>query len=172
MAEEYAGAGVTFAFVYVREAHPADSFPGHISFAQKLDHARAMVERWRIKRTTLVDDLDGSVHRAYGLLPNMAYVITAGGRILYRADWTDPHTLRTALEQVLHERRERRASARMAPFRVEWMPMRHIDYEAFLEGLLEFGRRPVEEFIAAISHTRGEAAARHLRKWWERKRDE
>ena len=41
MAEEYAGRGVEFLFVYVREAHPGEYYPHHDSFERKLAHARA-----------------------------------------------------------------------------------------------------------------------------------
>ncbi len=41
MAEEYAGRGVQFLFVYVREAHPGEHYPHHDSFERKLAHARA-----------------------------------------------------------------------------------------------------------------------------------
>ncbi len=129
-----------------------------------------MVQRWQIKRPMLVDDLDGPVHRAYGRLPNMTYIVNTGGKILYRASWTDPRSIRMALEQLLYERDQRRARHRLTPYYVEWLPQRANDREPFMEGLLnEVGPRAVEEFIAAIAHSWGESAAKPLRQWWASK---
>ncbi len=169
MADEYAPAGIRFVFVYAREAHPGEKLPHHETFQQKLDHARAMVTRWKIRRTMLVDNLDGPVHRAYGTLPNMSYVLAAGGRILYRADWTDPENIRIVLDQIVRERKQRRSGTRLTPFYAEWLPQRPNDPIAFMEGLVEAGPRSVEEFIAATASWGGEASARPLRDWWEKR---
>ena len=171
MAEDYSDHGVSFAFVYTREAHPGERYPHHTSFEQKLAHARDMVARWGIRRKMLVDDLEGTVHRAYGTLPNMAYIIGAGGRILYRADWTDPRTIRIALEQVVYEREHRRAGARMTPYYQEWQPKQKNDRALFMEGLLQdAGPKAVEDFIAAVSHSQGDRAAATLQDWWAARR--
>ena len=144
MAKEYASRGASFVFLYTREAHPGGKYPHHSTLEQKLSHARDMVVQWSIERTMLVDDLEGTVHRAYGALPNMTYIVGAGGRVQYRADWTDPRTIGTALEQLAYgqERRRwtdprtigtaleqlaygqerRRSGARVTPYYVEWQP--------------------------------------------------
>ena len=93
MAKEYASRGASFVFLYTRESHPGGKYPHHSTLEQKLSHARDMVVQWSIERTMLVDDLEGTVHRAYGALPNMTYIVGAGGRVQYRADWTDPRTI-------------------------------------------------------------------------------
>jgi hypothetical protein len=170
MAQEFAPDGVSFVFVYTREAHPGDKYPCHASFEQKLAHARDMVARWGIKRPMLVDDLEGTVHHAYGRLPNMTYIVNAGGAILYRASWTDPRTIRMALEELVYERGRRREGKRLSPYYVEWLPQRVNDRQPFMEGLLkDVGPRAVEEFIAAVAHTQGEAAAKPMREWWAKK---
>ncbi len=66
-----------------------------------------MRRRWGIERSMLVDNLEGDVHRAYGTLPNMTYIMAAGGNIIYRAAWTDERTIRLALDQVPYERKAR-----------------------------------------------------------------
>jgi len=171
MAEEFSSHGVTFVFVYTREAHPGDRYPCHTSMEQKLAHARDMVARWQMRRPMLVDDLEGTVHHAYGTLPNMTYIVNAGGSILYRASWTDSRSIRVALEQIVYERGQRRAGVRMTPYYVEWLPQRVNDRLEFMEGLLrDGGRRAVEEFIAAVVHNGGDAAARPLRDWWVKKK--
>ena len=75
-------------FVYTREAHPGENVPCHDSFGRKLACARLLAEETGIGRDILVDDLDGAVHRAYGLMPNMTWVIGRGGRVAYKANWT------------------------------------------------------------------------------------
>ncbi len=133
-----------------------------------MSHSRDMVTDWQIKRPMLVDDIEGAVHRAYGTLPNMTYILNTGGTILYRASWTDERTIRMALDQILFERTQRRSGTRITPYYVEWLPQRVNDREAFVEGLLKIGDRAVEEFIAAVDHTSVEAAAKPMREWWSR----
>ncbi len=172
MAEEFAPPDFRFLFVYAREAHPSDRFPAHTRFEGKLGHARMMRERLQMKRTMLVDDLEGTVHHTYGRLPNMTYILKPGGTIVYRASWTDPTTIRLALERILFERDERRAQRRITPYYLEWQPQRSNDRIAFVEGLLEIGERAVEEYIAAVENSEGEAGARRLKDWWYRRKSE
>ncbi len=113
----------------------------------------------------LVDNLEGDVHRAYGTLPNMTYIMAAGGNIIYRAAWTDERTIRMALDQVLHERMTRREGTRQTPYYMEWLPQRVNIREKFVDGLTQIWERAVDEFIAAVEHTEGKAAADLLRQW-------
>jgi hypothetical protein len=161
--------GFAFVFVYVREAHPGERLPHHTSMDQKLRHARLFQERWSVRRPILVDDLDGPVHRAYGMLPNMTYVLSPAGRVAYRADWTDAHSIEWALEYLRHEAVEKRTNRRVAPFFAELMGHRSaIDYpRVFLEGLVQGGGvRAVEEFISAVELGRGKAEADPMRRVW------
>ena len=104
MAKEYAEKGFKFIFVYTREAHPGENFPAHRNLEQKLAHANALQERLKVERPILVDDLVGTGHQQYGTLPNMTYLISRGGKVLFRCDWTDPPTIDTALEYILSAR--------------------------------------------------------------------
>lgn len=152
MAEEMEGLGVGFAFIYTREAHPGEHYGPHQTFEQKLSNARDMVARFGIKRRMLVDGLDGSVHRAYRLLPNMAYVVAAGGRILYKASWTDPRSIRMAVDQIGFERGEHQRGRALLPYYVEWNPQTATDRQRFLEHLhVVAGPRAADEYIAAVA---------------------
>jgi len=93
MARAFAPKGINFLFLYTREAHPGENYPAHRSFEQKLSHARAFKAEFKIERPILVDDLVGTAHKLYGSLPNMTYLIGRSGRVLFRADWTDPPTI-------------------------------------------------------------------------------
>jgi hypothetical protein len=166
----YAGR-FTFAFVYTREAHPGERVGHHRSLDEKMQCAATMIERHHITRPMLVDDLEGTVHRAYGLLPNMTYILSSAGTVLYRANWTDARSIARALEQLDYERDQQAQGSRLAPFYAEVWPQRVNEHAPFMEGLLEAGgRRAVEEFIAAITHTRGEAMGRSLAAWWASRR--
>ena len=99
----------------------------------------------------------------------MAYIVAKGGRILYRADWTDAPNIRTVLDQVVGERTVGRGGQGRTPFYAEWLPSRDNDPDAFMNGLTLGGTQSVEEFIAAMAHTHGEPAAARLRGWWRRK---
>ena len=91
-----------FLFVYVREAHPErfPDHPAHRSIDQKFQHARDMRDRHDTPRQILVDHLDGAVHRAWGGLPNMSWVLDRAGDITYKAGWTVESDIRAALEQA------------------------------------------------------------------------
>jgi hypothetical protein len=79
-----------FFIVYVREAHPGENYPHHKSFDQKLAHAERLRELEKIQEfPMLIDDFQGTAHRAYGLLPNMVYLIDREGTVVYKSDWTD-----------------------------------------------------------------------------------
>ncbi len=156
-------------FVYVREAHPGERLSHHASLEQKLRHARLFQERWSVRRPILVDDLDGPIHRAYGTLPNMTYIVSAASRVAYRADWTDAHSIAWVLEYLRHETVEKRTTRRVAPFYAELIGHRSaMDYpRVFVEGLARGGgARAVEEFISAVERGRGRAEADPMRRVW------
>jgi hypothetical protein len=60
----------------------------HESLEAKLTTARLLRDVTEIRRQILVDDVEGTAHRAYGLLPNVNWVIGRGGLIVYKSDWT------------------------------------------------------------------------------------
>ena len=48
----------------------------------------------------LVDSMDEAVHRQYGSLPNMLYVIDKAGNIAYKSTWTVAEELDTVLTEL------------------------------------------------------------------------
>jgi len=164
-----------FVFIYVREAHPGECLPHHQSMSQKLQHARLFRDRWSVRRPILVDDLDGPLHRAYGMLPNMTYIVNTAGRVAYRADWTDAHSIEWVIEYLRHESVEKATTRRVAPFYAELAGHRGaMDYpRVFVEGLARgSGVRAVEEFISAVEQRRGKAEADPMRRVWAQIRQE
>ena len=105
MARDFAE-DVNFLFVYVREAHPDThpDWPPHKTIEQKFAHAEAMRERHQTPRTIVIDSLQGDVHRVYGGMPNMSWIVDHAGIIAYKAAWTSEIDLRAALDEVLLHR--------------------------------------------------------------------
>lgn len=99
--EKYQAKGFEFFIIYVREAHPGENFPHHTSWEQKLAHARKLGDLERVKIPILVDDLQGTTHRAYGLLPNMVYLVDRDGTVVYKSDWTDAAELDGMCESLI-----------------------------------------------------------------------
>ena len=155
-------------FVYTREAHPGEKHRHHESFEDKLASARRLVERFGVQRRVLVDDLSGTVHRAYGTLPNMTYVVRRRGDVYYRASWTDERTIAAAMAELEFEREQQREGKSPLPYYLEWSPARPRDRSAFMEGLLGGGGvQAVDEYVEEAARAFGETYVAPLRKWWD-----
>ncbi|MBI4528784.1 MAG: hypothetical protein HY695_33730 [Deltaproteobacteria bacterium] len=48
-----------------------------------------------------MDDLEGTVHRCYGSMPNMIYIIDKNRRITYKAMWTDHDEIASVLANLV-----------------------------------------------------------------------
>lgn len=99
--EEFEPKGVSFFLLYTRESHPAERYPHHTSWEQKLAHARDLKGLEDVRFPILVDHLDGRVHRSYGAWPNALFVIHKDGRLVYRSNITNSGELRQYLEDLL-----------------------------------------------------------------------
>jgi len=149
LATEFEPLGYRFDFIYTREAHPGEHYPHHTSFAQELAHACALRDHHGVRRPILVDDLEGTLHRAYGALPNMTYVVGRAGKITFKSNRTDAETLRFALEYQLHMAALRREGTRLAPFYAELQGLRSNNPAMFQAGLALAGPKAVAEFATA-----------------------
>jgi len=119
--------------------------PAHAGFEEKLASARRLREELGITRPILVDDVEGTVHRDYGLLPNMSWVLDRGGSILYKAMWTSAAHIDDFLE-----RREASAPGPAAStFYTEMLAPVPRDRGGFQRGLERNGPRAVAEFARA-----------------------
>ena len=98
---QYGAQGFEVLSVYTRESHPGENYPHHDSYEQKLDHARKLRQLEAVTVPILVDDLQGTTHRKYGLLSNMVYLINREGSVVYKADWTDHYELAGMCEDLL-----------------------------------------------------------------------
>ena len=122
-----------FPFMYVREAHPGELYGAHRSIEQKFEHARAF-RAYGVQRQIVVDSLYGKVHRQYGGVSNMTYVIDHTGHIAFRAEWTVAADVREVLEEVLAMREKRQAGGRVSLYYREMLGMHRSGDNPFLGG--------------------------------------
>lgn len=145
MGARYADRGVTSVFLYTREAHPGEDYPHHTSMEIKRSHAQAFQRHCNVSRRVVLDDVEGSAHQAYGLLPNMSWIIARGGLILYKAAWTDPPDLEDALAGALDSLSRRHTHA-LRPAYSERLLWRVRDEAGFRAGLERAGPQAVKDF--------------------------
>jgi hypothetical protein len=145
LADRYADRGVTSVFLYTREAHPAENYRHHTSMDVKRANARAFREHCNVRRRVLLDDLEGAAHRAYGILPNMTYIV-GRGMILYKAAWTAVADIEDALRQSM-DALERRRSEPLTSVYSERLAWRRRDPAAFRAGLERNGPQAITDFF-------------------------
>ena len=136
-------------FIYTREAHPGENVACHDSFEGKLAGAKLLAEEGGIRRDILVDDLAGTVHRAYGLMPNMTWVVGLGGRVAYKANWTSAANVEAFLDRFLDARARRPPGTAAVMYETQQAEFRYPDRKQFTEQLLRNGPRAVAEFDKA-----------------------
>ncbi len=95
------GDSVQFVDVVVRQAHPGERHGAYRSYEEKLDDARLYQQEERISWPVAVDDLSGTVQRAYGGLAASVYLIDAEGRVVFYGIWGQAPALRQALDELL-----------------------------------------------------------------------
>lgn len=165
LAQEYEPLGYKFLFVYTREAHPGEHLPPHTSFEQKMAHAQEFRERYGINRTILVDDLEGTAHHMYGLLPDMCYLVSKDRKrrpkgpsdrqnlIMFKADWTDADTLRMILEYQQRRIAMRQSNRKVGPNYCEFLgfrPRRWDEFRPLLEE--ECGPQAWADWLDAMEY--------------------
>jgi hypothetical protein len=109
-----------------------------------------------IRRPILVDDLGGTIHRHFGMLPNMGWILSRTGKVVYKAEWTQPASIERALKEQLEMKRQQRAGKMSVAFYVEKQEYRYRD-SALYDGLRRNGPRA----FAQVPLFAGMAAAGH-----------
>ena len=98
---EFQDRDVSFFLLYTRESHPAEKYPSHSSWEQKLAHARDLQRLENIQFSIIVDSLDGKIHRSYGTWPNALFVIHRDGRLILRSNMANHCELRQFLDDLM-----------------------------------------------------------------------
>lgn len=96
-----------------------------------------------------MDDLDGTVHRAYRLMPNMTWVIGRDGRVAYKANWTSAANVEAFLGRFLAGRAGHPPGTSPVMYETQQAEFRYTDRERFMQHLLRNGPRAVAEFETA-----------------------
>lgn len=91
---------VSFAVLYIREAHPGTRLAQPGDLKTKTAHACQLRDAQGEGRDILVDDLAGSAHRAFGGYPNSVFIVNRAGCVVYRADWNNPRATARALRRL------------------------------------------------------------------------
>jgi len=145
IADRYADRAVSSVFLYTREAHPGENYRHHTSMLDKRANASAFQSQYRVNRPILLDTLEGDAHQAYGMLPNMTWIIGRGGIVQYKAAWTDAEHVEQALLYAL-ETQERKVKDGLTPFYSETLSWRLRDEQGFRAGLERTGPQAVADF--------------------------
>jgi hypothetical protein len=93
---------VAFVTLYVREAHPGDRYPQPDTIEQKTRFAQDLQQRDGLPWPVAVDDVEGTLHQELDPKPNAVYLMDSGGRVAFRALWSNDREriLTAALEAV------------------------------------------------------------------------
>jgi Spy/CpxP family protein refolding chaperone len=106
------GSRAFFLIVYTREAFPAGdknvernrdegvNIPQAVSLDDRKAQALEAQRELRITIPMAVDSMDDSVSNAFGSYPNATIVIGKDGKIAARQQWTNPDTLRLAIDDA------------------------------------------------------------------------
>lgn len=87
--------------LYVREAHPGAEIPHHQDIEAKCACAKRLETEDGETRLVLVDDLEGTAHKAYGGMPNTLFIINRNRCVVFRAEWNNPLATEKALDALL-----------------------------------------------------------------------
>ena len=106
-----------FFFIYVKEAHasdgrvsPANTHRGieikqHKTYEERSGAAKTCKGKLEITMPILIDSLDNAVAMQYGGVPNRAYLIGKGGKVIYKGEkgpmGTQPDQVKAAIEKLL-----------------------------------------------------------------------
>lgn len=95
------GEKTKFVMLNVREAHPGENFEQPQSQQKKREHARLLAKEANAPWETLVDTIDGELHRQLAEKPNAAFLLAPNREILFRSLWgSDEGGIRKALQSV------------------------------------------------------------------------
>jgi hypothetical protein len=87
--------------ILVRQAHPGERHGAYRSFEEKLEDARAYKREEHLLWPVLVDDLAGTVQRAYGGLASAVYLIDSRGILVFCGTWGQSPALRKAIDELV-----------------------------------------------------------------------
>lgn len=96
----YGTRGVSFYYVLSREPHPG--FYGFIqtdSLDMRKDYVRLADAELQIQIPWIIDDMDNTLQKTFGGMPNAEFIIGPDGILLESREWADPTALKAFLEE-------------------------------------------------------------------------
>lgn len=131
-----------FLLLYVREAHPGKLVNAHNNIEQKCNLANRLNTEDNIEnRTIIIDNLDGTVHKILGALPNMVFIINIDGQVIYKNEWNSAKALQKAMHSFKANKKPITQKWTMLPF-----PNIPIEYKIFKRAGWDAGL----DFIKAL----------------------
>ena len=73
------------------------------AYEERVALAHKSCEELKIATLIVIDDMDDTVRKAYGELPNSAYFIEKGGKIYHKEAWARPGEWGSLLEKMLKD---------------------------------------------------------------------
>ena len=152
----YRDLGFEFLTIYVREPHPGENYGAHQTWEQKVKFAQDCRNQDGIQTRVLVDTLDGTVHIAYGSLPNMVYIIDKNGKIAFKAMWTDHKEIETVLANLVLADQLHATGLRIKPSYTEKLNYIPAEYAGGLRERVfdRAGPKAWEDYKAVFSQSR------------------
>jgi hypothetical protein len=95
------GDRVDFVDILIRQEHPGERRGPYRTYEEKLQSAREHEREEGIGWTVLVDDLAGTVHKAYGGAAAPVYLIDVSGRVAFYSVLAHAPTLKRAIDELL-----------------------------------------------------------------------
>lgn len=131
-----------FLLLYVREAHPGKKIAAHHTIQEKQELAQRLYNQGEIEnRTIIIDDLDGTAHQALGALPNMVFIISTNGEVVFKEEWNNAKSVKAAIEKFKAGKQSIPEKWTMLPF-----PDIPVEYRVFKRA----GWDAAIDFISAL----------------------
>jgi hypothetical protein len=88
--------------VVIRQAHPGEKRGRYLDYEEKLASAQEYQQLEDIGWPVLIDDYEGTVHRAYSQeMADPSFLIDADGRVAFYCMWTHAPSLKPAFDELL-----------------------------------------------------------------------
>jgi thiol-disulfide isomerase/thioredoxin len=95
------GDRVQFVDIVVRQAHPGERRGPYRCITEKRSDARRYREEEGVSWLVLVDEIEGTVQRAFGGMSAALYLLDVDGRVAFYSMWGPAPRLRAAIEELL-----------------------------------------------------------------------
>jgi hypothetical protein len=95
----YAGKGISFYYVLSREPHPGFyGFTQTDSLEMRQEYVRLANAELTLALPWIIDDMDNTMQKTYGRMPNADFIIDTDGKLLYSNEWANMDKLKDWLE--------------------------------------------------------------------------